>query len=62
MKYPKQIMRKTELMEMGFPEEYLMRIYRTKGQDVACKVNPSCANSPIIFDTEGLEKWRSKGK
>lgn len=62
MKYPKPVMRKSELIKMGFTEAYLMRIFRTKGQDIACKQNPASRNSPIIFDTEGLEKWRKKGK
>ena len=37
MKYPKPIMRKSELMKMGFPEECLMTAYRSPGQDFAHK-------------------------
>lgn len=52
------VMRMTELIkEMGFPEAYLMHIYNTKGQTIARKIHPNKENSPIIFDTEGLEKW-----
>lgn len=59
MKYPKPIMRKTELMkQLGFPEELLDRAYRQKGQDFAQKINPAKRGSPIIFDTAKFEKWR----
>ena len=58
MKFRAPVMRLTELKkEMGFPEEYLMNIYNTKGQIIARKINPKARNSPIIFDTEGLKKW-----
>lgn len=62
MEYPKPIMKLSELKEMGFPEEYLMRIFRTKGQTIARQINPAVRNSPIFFDTEGLEHWRIRGK
>lgn len=61
MKYPKPVMRLTELKEeMGFPEEMLMNAYRAKGQTFAQKMNPLKSNSPIVFDTEEFEKWRVK--
>lgn len=60
MQYPKKIMRKTELMKLGFPEEFLMFAYRFPGQNFASKVNPTKNNSPIFFETEGFEKWRMK--
>ena len=60
MQYPNQIMRKTALMELGFPEEFLDRAYRQKGQKFAQKINPARSKSPIIFDTEEFEKWRLK--
>ena len=58
LKYPKPIMRKTELQGMGFPEECLMAAYHSRGQDFAHKINPTKKNSPIIFDTAGFERWR----
>lgn len=58
MEYPKIIMKKTELEKMGFPEEFLDRAYRQRGQTFAQKLNPAKRNSPIIFDTVGFEKWR----
>lgn len=58
MKYPKEIMRKSDLVEMGFPEEFLDRAYRCRGQTFAQKIDPSKKNSPMIFDTGGFEKWR----
>ena len=60
MKYPKQIMRKTELIKMGFPEELLDRAYREKGQTFAYKISPMKKNSPIMFDTVEFERWRLK--
>lgn len=60
MKYPKPIMKKTELLKMGFPDEYLMYVYRMPGQRIAHKLNPTKKNSPLIFDTEALEEFRQK--
>ena len=60
MKYPKKIMKLSELTELGYKKEYLMNCYRTKGQRFAQKQNPLKGNSPIIFDTEQFEKWRLK--
>ena len=57
MEYPKQIMRMRELIEMGVPEETLQAAYRMPGQTFARKSNPLKKNSPIVFDTKGLEKW-----
>ena len=48
MKYAKKVMRKSELCEMGFPEEFLDSAYRESYKK----------NSPIIFDTEEFDKWR----
>lgn len=62
LKYPKPVMRMTELVKLGFPEDYLMRIFRTKGQTIARKINPEKRNSVIIFDTEGLDNWWKLGK
>ena len=58
MKYPKKVMKKTELEEMGFPEEYLIRIFHTKGQTIAWKMSPAKSNSTILFDVEAFEKLR----
>lgn len=63
MEYPRKVMRKKELRGMGFSEAYLMRIFRTVGTPVAWKMNPGARqkNSPILFDTEELEKVRARG-
>ena len=59
MNYPKQIMNRKELIEqMGFSEAYLMRAFSTPGQTFAWRENPLNKHSPIMFDTDGLEKWR----
>lgn len=58
MKYAKQVMRMSELKKMGFPEAYLMRAYRQRGQKFARKIDGTKENSPIIFDTEEFDKWR----
>lgn len=61
MEYPKRVMRLSELCkDMGFPKEFLRRAYLSKGQTFAVKIDPRKLNSPIIFDTEGFEKWRLK--
>ena len=59
MDYPKTVMsRKALIAQMGFSEAYLMRAYSTPGQTFAWRENPLNKHSPILFDTEGLEKWR----
>lgn len=60
MEYSKQIMKMTELKAMGFPIPLLMEAYRDPKQTFATKVNPAKANSTIIFDTVGFDKWIAK--
>ena len=57
-KYPQKYMRLSALVKMGLPEEWLRNIYRSRHQDIAWKMDSSKSNSPIIFDTEELEKYR----
>ena len=57
-KHPKPIMKLSELIEMGYPKEWLLSIYRNRHQDVAWKMDESKSNSPILFDTEELERFR----
>lgn len=57
MIYPKRIMRKSELIKLGFSKTQLEIAYLSKGQSFARKINPLKRNSPILFDTEGLEKF-----
>lgn len=57
MKYPRQIMKISDLEQMGFPKEYLLRAYHSRGQTFATKMNPTKPNSPIIFNTEGFDQW-----
>jgi hypothetical protein len=47
----------TDLIKLGLPREYLETIYRRSNQKVAWKMNGK-RNSPILFDTEELEKVR----
>ena len=59
MNYPKEVMsRKALISQMGFTEAYLMRAFSAPGQTFAWRENPLNKHSPILFDTEGLEKWR----
>lgn len=60
MQYTKQVMSKKELMEMGFPEEVLLRASREKDQTFCWRQNPKNRTSPLLFDTEGFEMWRLK--
>lgn len=58
MNYPKPVMKLSELKKMGFPEEWLLQTYRMQGRrGIAWKMGMA-ENSPIVFDTEELEKWR----
>ena len=62
MNYPKQVMTITELKKMGYPDEWLRNIYRSRAinrdYSIAWKMDESKNNSPILFDTEQLEKYR----
>lgn len=60
MKYPKQVMKKSELVAMGFTDEYLMYVYRNNRNAIAWKMNPTKINSAILFDTEEFEKFRQR--
>lgn len=60
MEYPKKIMRKKELIALGFPREWLQAVYETKGQSAAWKNDPTKPNSPMLFDTDELEKVRAR--
>ena len=57
MKFPKPLMRKGELIKLGFTEYQLDTAYRARGQRFAHKLNPSRRNSPIVFDTEKFGKY-----
>lgn len=57
MKFPKALMRKGELIKLGFSEYQLDTAYRSRGQRFAHKLNPSKKNSPIVFDTEKFGEY-----
>ena len=56
MRYPKEIMRKSELLKIGFPEDFLKRAQLTG--KIAWRSDPTRLNSPILYDTQALEKYR----
>ncbi len=62
MKYPKQVMKISELTKMGFAKSELLEIARSrsinKNHAIAWQKNASKSNSPYYFDTEELEKYR----
>lgn len=58
MNYKKPVMKLSELKRMGFPDTYLTRAYKSKGQTFAWKLDPTVQNSPILFDTEKFEEYR----
>lgn len=61
MVYPKPIMSVTELTELGFPRDYLMRIVHARGQQFAFHMDgKKKSNSKWLFVTDEFEKWRSK--
>ena len=60
MEYPRKIMKLSELKSLGFPQPLLMEAYRDPKQGFATKVNPAKANSTIVFDTVGFDKWIAK--
>lgn len=60
LEFPKPVMKKSELMKMGFPETLLDKAYGDKNQTFATKMNPALARSHIIFDTAGFKIWWEK--
>lgn len=56
--YPKRVMKVYELMELGYAKEFLMGAFHSPKQTFAWKINPMAKNSPILFDTDGLEEYR----
>ena len=57
MNYPRAVMRKSELEKMGFPNEWLLKVYRLGIHKIAWKMS-NAKNSPILYDTYELEKVR----
>ena len=58
MNYPKPVMKLSELKKMGFTEDWLMFIFHKRyDRKIAWKAGRA-QNSPILFDTEELEKYR----
>ena len=57
MTYPKAVMTLQELKEMGFPEKWLMKLYRVRNNGLAWKAGKH-RNNKILFDVEKLEKIR----
>lgn len=58
MEYPKQVMRTSELVKMGFTRGYLDRAFHFPGQTFAWTETPGARTSPRMFDTTGFERWR----
>ena len=58
MNYPKPVMKIAELIQMGFPKEWLMYVFRMQGKKGIAWKKSMAENSPILFDTEELEKFR----
>lgn len=58
MEFPKSVMNMSELRRMGISESFLRIAYADKAQTFAWKANPTKENSPILYDTKGLEAYR----
>lgn len=58
MTYPKAVMTIPELIAMGFPEKWLLMVFRMQGRRAIAWKRGTATNSPILFDTEELEKYR----
>ena len=57
MKYPKPIMKTSELAAMGFPEDVLREIAKEPGQTIAFRMKPG---GNILWDTEKLQRRNEK--
>ena len=57
MTYPKKVMTTKELLEMGFPKQWLKWVSNRHGQKV-CWKDGLKSNCKLYWDTELLEKTR----
>ncbi len=60
MVFPQPVMRKSQLIKMGFSPKLLDAAFRERGQKFAYKINPGKQNSPIVFETDGFSAWLAK--
>ena len=60
MNYPKEIMSRKELIQQGYPPEFLRRVGNTPGQQVAFLLNPANPHSTLMYRTSELEKFIQK--
>ncbi len=60
MKYAKPVMNMSQLKRMGIAESFLRKAYAEPDQTFAWQANVTAQNSPILFDTAGLEEYRLK--
>lgn len=61
VEYPKRYMRRSEILKMKNPLlgwQTLERAAAHAPAGVVRKLNPLKKNSPLVFDTVELEKWR----
>lgn len=61
MTYPKKFMTVKEMQEFtGLKRDYLLGLFRRSDNNFAMKLDPTKANSTIIFDTEKYDEWMQK--
>ncbi len=58
--YPKAVMTRSELEELGIPRGILEAAYEDPKQDFAQKVNSALKSSKIMYITAGFEAWRQR--
>lgn len=58
MKYEKPVMKKAELIRMGFSREWLDKAVADKNQNFAWRSDVSKPGSGVLFDTAQLEAYR----
>ena len=56
MKYPKALMKATDLHRMGVPKSVIRQAINEK-QEFVRKANPMKENSVYLVDTESFDKW-----
>ena len=59
IEYPRPVMRRNELKEMGFDESFLDYVIRNQGnKGIAWKSDPTKKNSPFNYNTAAFERFR----
>lgn len=59
-KVEKKIATIRDMVDMGYPEDYIRNLVQRRDQTFAWKEDPRKPNSPYLIDLARLEKWKDR--